>query len=92
MAENHSTHPTHSDNQARSLLDSAANKLSAIESLSRRLDEMRLAAGSESEESVSDYDMAALHEAIKALAHCALGEIEQVIDARQSVPALHVVA
>ena len=73
-------------------LNAAANKISAIESLSRQMAEMRVEAGSEGGKQVSEYDIAAMQEAIKSLAQGALREIEQTMDALPAAPALHVVA
>lgn len=73
-------------------LNAAANKISAIESLSRQMAEMRVEAGSEGGKQVSEYDTAAMQEAIKSLAQGALKEIEQALEAHPTAPALHVVA
>lgn len=73
-------------------LNSAANKLFTIESMSRHLAEMRLAAGAEDGESVSELDVAMLQDGIAALARCALEEIERALEAHPAAPALHVVA
>lgn len=73
-------------------LNAAANKLFAIESLSRQLAEKRLAAGADGGESVSEVDMTALQEGISALARGALEEIERSLEAHTTAPALHVVA